>query len=173
MASLEFASNKIQDPNQIKKLLAEEGIIYQEWGVKDQVHDFADEAVLSAYSHEIEKLKEDFHYISADLVALNPDTPKLQEICSNFAKEHHHLDDEVRFVVEGEGVFEILSNKTKSMLKIKTQPGDLIIIPAARRHLFYLTASQNIRCIRLFKNSKGWEAIYSPATEQAESPGRI
>ena len=45
-------------------------------------------------------------------------------------------------------------------IKFTAEPGDLIVIPADQRHLFYLTAKKSIRCIRLFKNTDGWEAIY-------------
>jgi 1,2-dihydroxy-3-keto-5-methylthiopentene dioxygenase len=99
-------------------------------------------------------------YQSVDLIALRPDTPHLDAITAKFDKEHHHTDDEVRFTVEGEGVFEINVSDTER-LKLTAEPGDLIVIPAFRHHLFYLTEKRAIRCIRLFKTKEGWEAIYS------------
>ena len=160
MATLEFGETSIKDPIEIANLLADEGILYERWGTKPE--DYPDDAaVLKAYAPEVDNLKKRGKYVQADLVALNPDTPDLENICANFIKEHHHEDDEVRFVVEGSGVFEVLSQKDDSRIKISTEPGDLVVIPAKRRHLFYLTQQRTIRCIRLFKNSKGWEAIYT------------
>ena len=159
MATLEFGATSYKDPAEITKLLADEGITYERWGTRQQ-NCAADAEVLEAYAPEVARLKEKGSYVHADLVALSPKTPGLNDICEKFVKEHHHDDDEVRFVVEGNGVFEVQSQKDGAMLKISTEPGDLIVIPAKRRHLFYLTEEKAIRCIRLFKDSKGWEAIY-------------
>ena len=137
------------------------GIPVSHWGVKDAEIEH-DSQVIEAYKDEINILKAKGSYQKEDLVALSEKTPGLDEICSNFSKEHHHTDDEVRFVVEGEGVFEVYSEDGKKKAKITCQAGDFIVIPAYRRHLFYLTAMKRIRCIRLFKDSKGWEAIYKP-----------
>ena len=87
--------------------------------------------------------------------------PNLDEICKKFDKEHHHSEDEVRFTVNGEGVFEIADQSNEGeMYKFTAQKGDLIVVPAKRRHLFYLTEKKHIQCIRLFKTKEGWEAIY-------------
>jgi len=107
----------------------------------------------------LERLQRERGYQSADLVALKPTTPDLDGILAKFTKEHHHTDDEVRFTVAGEGVFEIATFHD-DFLKFTAEPGDLIVIPAYRRHSFYLTAARAIRCIRLFETSAGWEAIY-------------
>ena len=90
---------------------------------------------------------------------MKKETPNLDVIAAKFDKEHHHIDDEVRFTVEGEGVFEI-NYTDEDRMKFTAEPGDLIVITAMRRHLFYLTDKKNIRCIRLFKTKEGWEAIY-------------
>ncbi|NRA44749.1 MAG: cupin domain-containing protein [Oligoflexales bacterium] len=160
MATLEFGATSYQDPAEITKVLADEGIIYERWGTRPESCS-DDSKVLEAYAPEVARLKEQGRYVHADLVALSPNTPGLDDICEKFVKEHHHDDDEVRFVVEGAGVFEVMSQKGDAMFKISTEPGDLVVIPAKRRHLFYLTEKKAIRCIRLFKDSKGWEAIYS------------
>ncbi|MGX1451877.1 cupin superfamily acireductone dioxygenase involved in methionine salvage, partial [Cytobacillus horneckiae] len=36
-------------------------------------------------------------------MALRPN-PNLDELLKNFQREHHHTDDEVRFIVSGHGV---------------------------------------------------------------------
>ena len=123
----------------------------------------SDSAMLASrkqlYRPDIERLQRERGYQSADLVALKPTTPNLDGILAKFTKEHHHTDDEVRFTVAGEGVFEIATFHD-DFLKFTAEPGDLIVIPAYRRHSFYLTAARAIRCIRLFETSAGWEAIY-------------
>ena len=157
MAKLEFQGNSITDPQSISELLRDSGVVYESWGLRGNPQDEAD--LLQLYHDDIGRLKEQYGYVAADLVALSVKTPNLDAIQARFSREHHHADDEVRFTVEGEGVFEIAS-PTGEFLKFTAEPGDLIIIPAAKRHLFYLTDQKYIRCIRLFRDTKGWEALY-------------
>jgi 1,2-dihydroxy-3-keto-5-methylthiopentene dioxygenase len=97
--------------------------------------------------------------VEQDQVALAPSTPNLEAICAKFVDEHFHDDDEVRFVLEGEGIFDIRSHDDRWM-RVLVQRGDLIIVPKDRHHRFMLTGSKNIRCVRLFKDSSGWVPHY-------------
>lgn len=162
MAIAEYRGENLTDPHGIARFLDNFGIIYEPWGLRD-IANRADGEILSIYAMEIDRLKRERGYHSADLVALRPSTPNLDELLAKFAREHHHSDDEVRFTIEGEGVFEVASGRDDGeYLKFTAQPGDLIIVPARRRHRFYLTAKQQIRTIRLFKTAAGWEALYGP-----------
>lgn len=98
-------------------------------------------------------------YIEQDEVALRPDTPGLDDICAKFAPEHFHDDDEVRFVLEGAGIFDIRSEDDRWM-RVEVEVGDLIVVPARRHHRFFLTDAKNIRCVRLFKDAAGWVPHY-------------
>jgi len=158
MARLEFKGKKYTDPSEIKSIMSEYGIPFETWGVRG-TSGATDDKIIGIYKPEIDKLMRERSYQTVDLVALKKETPNLDVITAKFDKEHHHIDDEVRFTVEGEGVFEINYTDDERM-KFTAEPGDLIVIPAMRRHLFYLTDKKNIRCIRLFKTKEGWEAIY-------------
>ena len=162
MAELQFKGETVTGTDEISAVMNSAGIPYERWGTRLDPG-ASDEEILTAYDQDVTKLKNAHGYVTADLIALNPDTPNLDTICKKFVDEHHHTEDEVRFVVEGEGVFEIFGDKSDenvSPLKFKAQAGDLIVIPANRRHLFYLTDKKTIRCIRLFKTIEGWEALY-------------
>ena len=158
MARLEFKGKNYTDPSEIKSIMSEYGIPFESWGVR-ATSDATDDKIIGIYKPEIDKLMNERSYQTVDLVALKKETPNLDVIAAKFDKEHHHIDDEVRFTVEGEGVFEI-NYTDEDRMKFTAEPGDLIVIPAMRRHLFYLTDKKNIRCIRLFKTKEGWEAIY-------------
>jgi 1,2-dihydroxy-3-keto-5-methylthiopentene dioxygenase len=166
MARLEFQGRTTTDAAEIAATLARHGIPYERWGVR-AAGAATDDQILGLYRAEVQRLKLQRDYLTEDLVALRPTTPGLDAISAKFDKEHHHVDDEVRFTVEGEGVFEIApsadGDEGKGHLIFTAEPGDLIVIPAYRRHLFYLTAIKTIRCIRLFKTKDGWEAIYQKA----------
>lgn len=98
-------------------------------------------------------------YIEQDVVELRPENPKLEEICAKFVDEHLHDEDEVRFVLEGEGVFDIRSRDDRWM-QVKVEEGDLIVVPQKRFHRFTLTDRRTIRCVRLFKDRSGWVPHY-------------
>ena len=96
---------------------------------------------------EIERIKRERGYVDQDEIALSPATPNLDAICAKFDKEHYHTLDEVRFVVDGEGIFDVRDDGDR-WVRIEVDAGDLIIIPAHAYHRFYLRETRNIRCVR-------------------------
>lgn len=112
-----------------------------------------------AFQASLDALKADRGYVEQDVVELRPETPKLDEICAKFVDEHLHSEDEVRFVLEGEGVFDIRS-KDDRWMRVKVEQGDLIVVPGERFHRFMLTDRKTIRCVRLFRDQSGWVPHY-------------
>lgn len=115
-----------------------------------------------AYQAPLDALKGERGYVQQDEVALSPDTPNIDAICAKFVDEHLHDDDEVRFVLEGAGIFDIRSRDDRYM-RVEVEPGDLIVVPKDRHHRFMLTESKTIRCVRLFKDASGWVPRYRAA----------
>lgn len=112
-----------------------------------------------AYQPTLDSLKRERHYVEQDIVELAPDTPELPAICAKFSAEHLHTDDEVRYVLEGEGIFDIRSADDRWM-RVVVEAGDLLVVPAHLHHRFLLTDKQHIRCVRLFKDKSGWVPHY-------------
>ena len=115
------------------------------------------------YQPDIDALKEKGRYVTQDVIALSPDTEGLEALCDRFKDEHLHTEDEVRFVLEGEGVFDIRSHQDRWM-HVLVEPGDLIVVPEGRHHRFFLTDKKTIRCVRLFKDKSGWTPHYREPT---------
>jgi len=113
----------------------------------------------AAYQPRMDALKSERGYVEQDVVELHPDTPNLPEILEKFDDEHLHTEDEARFVLEGEGVFDIRSDGD-AWMRVKVEKGDLIVVPAQRYHRFELTGSKTIRCVRLFQDRSGWVPHY-------------
>jgi 1,2-dihydroxy-3-keto-5-methylthiopentene dioxygenase len=111
------------------------------------------------YQEPLDRLKQARGYIEQDIVTLGPETPNLDAICAKFIDEHHHDDDEVRFVLEGEGIFDIRSRDDRWM-RVVVEQGDLIVVPKDRHHRFMLTEAKAIRCVRLFRDKSGWVPHY-------------
>src|SRR6266699_2616592 len=86
---------------------------------------------------EIARIKRERGYVEQDEVALSKETPNLETICAKFDKEHFHTLDEVRFVVDGEGIFDVRDTNDR-WVRIEVDAGDLIIIAARTYNRFYL-----------------------------------
>jgi len=114
---------------------------------------------LHAVQPALDALKAERGYVEQDIVELTPQTPALTELCDKFKDEHLHTDDEVRYVVEGEGIFDIRS-RDDAWMRITVERGDLLVVPAHLHHRFMLTERREIRCVRLFKDRTGWTPVY-------------
>jgi 1,2-dihydroxy-3-keto-5-methylthiopentene dioxygenase len=113
----------------------------------------------ASYAAPLARLMRERGYVEQDVVALEPSMPNLDAICAKFVDEHYHDDDEVRFVLEGEGIFDIRSRDDRWM-RVVVERGDLIIVPKHRHHRFMLTETKSIRCVRLFRDASGWVPHY-------------
>ncbi len=116
--------------------------------------------ILETFQAQIERLKAEKGYAEADVIALYPDTPNLDAILGKFDKEHYHTDDEVRFVVDGRGVFTIHSQVDDAVFDVEVHPGDLLVVPDGTWHWFELCEDKTIKCIRLFRDTSGWAPHY-------------
>jgi 1,2-dihydroxy-3-keto-5-methylthiopentene dioxygenase len=163
MAVLTILNEKktLNDAEEIASALARHGIEYERWTPAHPVADnAAPEEILSAYSREIEDLKERGGYVTADVIDVNPATPGLDEMLAKFNREHWHDEDEVRFIIAGHGLFHIHTT-SGAVLGIEVEAGDLIRVPRGTLHWFDLCTDRRIRAIRLFQDTAGWTPHYS------------
>lgn len=117
-----------------------------------------------AYQPPLDRLKAERGYVEQDIIELSPATPNLEGLCAKFIDEHLHTDDEVRYVLEGEGIFDLRSTADRWM-RVTVEQGDLLVVPANLHHRFMLTERKQIRCVRLFKDSAGWVPHYRDQPE--------
>jgi len=165
MASITVANEdrRIEDPGAITEFLKPHGIWYEKWDVAGRIGAGAtNEEILEAYAPEIDRLKQQGGFITADVINVTADTPGLDAMLAKFDKEHTHSEDEVRFTVEGRGVFWI-HPPDDNVFAIEVEAGDLINVPAGARHWFHLCDDRTIRCIRLFEDASGWTPEYVDA----------
>lgn len=141
--------------------LAGIGIDYERWEPAHAVPAGAPaEEILAAYAPEIDRLKAGGGYVTADVIDVQPHTPGLAEMLAKFNREHTHDDDEVRFIIEGRGLFHIHPSDGP-VAAIEVEAGDLIRVPSGTLHWFNLCGDRRIRAIRLFKDPAGWSPNYS------------
>ena len=162
MATITIAdeNRKLEDVAEIRDFLAPFGIWYEHWDVAERIGTGAtDEEILAAYAPEIERLKQTGGFVTADVINVCADTPNLDAMLDKFNKEHTHSEDEVRFTVQGRGIFHIHPDGGP-VFAVQVESGDLINVPSGTKHWFDLCDDRNIRCIRLFEDMSGWTPHY-------------
>ena len=153
-------NREITDHQEIRDFLKPFGITYEKWEVEGRVGSEAtNEEILNAYAPEIERLKEQGGFATADVINVTPETPGLDDMLAKFNKEHTHSEDEVRFTVKGSGLFHIHPDNAP-VFAIQVESGDLISVPTGTQHWFDLCDDRTIRCIRLFEDMSGWTPHY-------------
>jgi 1,2-dihydroxy-3-keto-5-methylthiopentene dioxygenase len=151
---------RLDDPKEISAYLAPFGIYHERWPLEDRVNPEAPpEEILAAYKPEIDRIKAQGGYMTADVINITPQTPNLPALLERFSKEHTHSEDEVRFILKGRGLFHV-HPENGPVFAIQVEAGDLINVPKGTMHWFDLCADQTIRAIRLFQDMTGWTPSY-------------
>ena len=151
LAPLNIQLNRwpVGDSAEIQNLLA-----------KDAIDDSEKEQVLQALDGYFQQLNKSAGYQDRDLIVLHPDIPHLDTMLSKFNKCHIHADDEVRYIVAGEGIFGFV-RPDGSQVELTVQPEEFINVPANTEHWFYLTAARKIKAVRYFTTKEGWTPEYT------------
>jgi 1,2-dihydroxy-3-keto-5-methylthiopentene dioxygenase len=163
--------SKLTDLESIIEELAPLGITLNKWSVgdnpelhqllgQDSLNDTEKETVLSHLDHYFEELSQQAGYTSRDLIVLHPEVPNLATMLSKFDKVHTHADDEVRYIVAGEGIFGFV-RPDGSQVELTVQPEEYINVPAGTQHWFILTPAQRVKAVRYFCGTAGWVPEYT------------
>jgi len=155
------AGRTIDDLEAVVAFLAAQGIDHERWEPTHPLPPTASaDQVLLAYDPEIARLKARGGYLTADVIDVRPDTPNLEAMLAKFRREHWHDEDEVRFILEGSGIF-FVHPRAGDVFAIEVGAGDLIRVPRGTWHWFDLCAERRIRAIRLFQDAAGWTPRYT------------
>jgi len=136
------------------------GVQFERWTANCEFAADADQdTMLDAYSDSIDRLKQQYSFQSVDVISLNPDHPDKAVFRQKFLSEHIHADFEVRFFIEGRGLFYLhVADKVYGIL---CEQGDLISVPANTTHWFDMGENPRFKCIRLFTTPDGWVADFT------------
>jgi 1,2-dihydroxy-3-keto-5-methylthiopentene dioxygenase len=170
MAYIQFqqSGKQIHNQDEVAAFLDSQEVIYEHWDITklpnelQEKYILSDEEknhILSAFDEEIKEISIKRGYKAQDVISLSENTPNLETLLVNFQKEHHHTDDEVRFIVSGHGVF-IIQGKDGQFFEVHLNPGDLISVPPNIRHYFTLEENRKVVAIRIFVTTEGWVPIY-------------
>lgn len=150
----------IVDEQEMADRLEDIGVTYQRWTTRTALSGNVDEAsILSAYSAEVEALRQRHGFSSCDVIRMQPDHPERIPLREKFLKEHRHQEFEVRFFVEGCGLFFL--HPDDRVFAVLCEAGDLLSVPDGMKHWFDMGEHPAFTCIRLFTRPEGWIAEYT------------
>lgn len=140
--------------------LACRGIRFERWPARATLAEAAEEgAILAAYREEIARVQAEGRYGTVDAIRLTPDHPDREALRRRFLAEHTHEEDEVRFFVEGQGLFCL--HLGDEVLQLLCEKDDWIAVPAGTRHWFDMGSRPGFCALRFFNNPDGWVARFS------------
>jgi 1,2-dihydroxy-3-keto-5-methylthiopentene dioxygenase len=144
----------------VAEKLDDAGILFERWQTDVPLKsDDGQEQVLEAYRDSVERIKKMYGFQSVDVIGLHPQHPDREQMRAKFLNEHVHSEFEVRFFVEGSGLFYLhLGDRVYGVL---CEKGDLISVPAGTPHWFDMGTAPSFRAIRFFTNPEGWVAQFS------------
>ena len=148
----EFTSH---DGDEIARELAKIGVHFERWQANQPVSaGAAPEQVLAAYRDDIDRISAERGFTTVDVVSIAPDNPNKDAARAKFLDEHFHNEDEVRFFVDGSGLFTL--HVGDKVYEIECVKDDLIAVPDGTTHWFDMGAEPRFVAIRFFQQPDGW-----------------
>jgi 1,2-dihydroxy-3-keto-5-methylthiopentene dioxygenase len=154
------APQRSADPAVIGAELGSRDIRFERWPARTALAAGASaEEILAAYAPEIARVQTLGTYPTVDAIRLTPDHPDRAALRQKFLAEHTHSEDEVRFFVEGRGLFCL--HLGEEVLQLLCEQDDWIAVPAGTRHWFDMGPEPRFCALRFFENPEGWVAQFS------------
>ncbi|MFT4273258.1 MAG: acireductone dioxygenase [Pantoea sp.] len=148
------------DAEAIRERLNAKGVRFERWEADRDLGANPDsDTVINAYQHAIDRLVAEKGYQSWDVLSMRADNPQKEALRSKFLNEHTHSEDEVRFFVEGSGLFCL--HLDGLVYQILCEKQDLISVPAGTPHWFDMGSEPHFTAIRIFDNQEGWIANFT------------
>jgi cupin superfamily acireductone dioxygenase involved in methionine salvage len=109
---------------------------------------------------EVDELASSRNYKNRDEITVSPEKMGdiYEEKVKSFFHEHLHEDEEIRYILDGGGYFDV-RNEGDEWVRIQLEKGDLIVLPSGIYHRF-TTDEQNV-------------SLTSQLVNRAESTDRI
>ena len=143
------------DHARIAQELATIGVTFERWQASQPITAGATpEEVMAAYRSDIDRITAERGFRTVDVVSIAPDNPNREEMRRKFLEEHFHKEDEVRFFVDGAGLFTL--HVEDKVYEIECVKNDLIAVPDSTTHWFDMGEAPRFIAIRFFTEPDGW-----------------
>ncbi|MFM6934522.1 MAG: 1,2-dihydroxy-3-keto-5-methylthiopentene dioxygenase [Flavobacteriales bacterium] len=171
MAILSIPNKQIQltDSSDIRSFMNQRGIYFDQWFCDVVFDDSATaEEILQAYQKDLKPFMEKGGYQTADVISINRLTENYEAIRAKFLAEHTHSEDEIRFFVDGQGLF-WFHLEGEDVFNLLCERGDLISVPAGTKHWFDAGETNPfVKAIRIFIDMSGWVPHYTQSGKEQE-----
>jgi 1,2-dihydroxy-3-keto-5-methylthiopentene dioxygenase len=164
MAVLSIPEKDFQTRNvkEIRSFFEARGIFFDQWTCDVVFEDSAtQEDILSAYEKDLGPFMKHGGYQTADVISINSTTENYEAIRAKFLAEHIHTEDEIRFFVDGKGLF-WFHLEGEPIFNLLCEKGDLISVPEGTKHWFDAGETNPfVKAIRIFIDMSGWVPHYT------------
>jgi len=158
-----------EDPARIRAELEPIGVDFQRWEASAPVAAGGPpEKIMAAYRADIDRLVRQRGFKSVDVVSIAPDHPQREQMRKKFLDEHFHKEDEVRFFVDGSGLFTL--HVDGKVYEVLCEKGDLISVPDGTTHWFDMGPEPRFVAIRFFTDPEGWVGHFTGSDIAARFP---
>ena len=108
---------------------------------------------------DVNKVAAERDYKNRDEITISPTTlPGYEEKVKMFFNEHLHEDEEIRYILDGSGFFDV-RGKDDDWIRLKLDKYDLMIMPAGIYHRFTTDSNNYTKAMRLFKDDPKWTPL--------------
>jgi len=164
MAILSIPDKQITETNPavIKAFLNERNVFFDQWEAGVVFSDTATpDEILAAYAKDLNPFMQSGGYKTADVITINHLTENYEAIRAKFLSEHTHSEDEIRFFVDGQGLFWFHLDNGE-VFNVLCEKGDLISVPEGTKHWFDAGETNPfVKAIRIFIDMSGWVPHYT------------
>eukprot|EP00928_Gymnodinium_smaydae_P072506 TRINITY_DN55859_c0_g1_i1.p1 TRINITY_DN55859_c0_g1~~TRINITY_DN55859_c0_g1_i1.p1 ORF type:complete len:644 (+),score=148.99 TRINITY_DN55859_c0_g1_i1:63-1994(+) len=116
---------------------------------------------------KLQQLRAEWGMNYADIITITPELlPDYENKLKIFFEEHIHTDDEIRYILDGSGYFDVRDLEDK-WVRIHCQKGDIISLPEGIYHRFTLDDKEYTKAMRLFVGDPIWTPFNRPQDENA------
>ena len=146
----------------IHSFLKRRGVVFDQWVCDIKFDDSASqEEILEAYAKDLVPFMNNSVYKTADVISINAGTENYAELRAKFLAEHTHSEDEIRFFVDGKGLF-WFNFDNEPVFNLLCEAGDLISVPAGTKHWFDAGEKNPfVKAIRIFMDHSAWVPNYT------------